>query len=73
LLGDARNGLGDKPAAAAAWNAALQAVPRVTAERPIETQEHAIILERLGRTGEAQKLNQQLAAIGYRLPEVRRV
>ena len=73
LLGDARSGLGDRAAAMAAWTAALQAVPHVTAERPTETHEHAIILERLGRTGEAQKLNQQLAAIGYRLPEVRRI
>ena len=73
LLGDARSGLGDRAAAMAAWTAALQAVPHVTAERPTETHEHAIILERLGRAGEAQKLNQQLAAIGYRLPEVRKI
>jgi tetratricopeptide (TPR) repeat protein len=73
VLGDARNGLGDKPAAAAAWNAALRAVPHVAAERPIETQEHAIILERLGRLAEAQQLRRKLAAIGYRLPEIGRV
>jgi hypothetical protein len=57
----------------AAWTAALQAVPHVTAERPTETHEHAIIFERLGRIAEAQQLKQQLAAIGYRLPEVRRI
>jgi tetratricopeptide (TPR) repeat protein len=73
LLGDARKGLGDSAGAFAAWTAALQAIPRVTAERPVETQEHAIILERLGRTAEAERLNRQLAAIGYRLPEVRRL
>jgi tetratricopeptide (TPR) repeat protein len=73
LLGDARKALGETAAATAAWNAAFQSLPHVAAERPIETQEHAIILERLGRTGEAQKLNQQLAAIGYRLPEVRKI
>jgi len=73
LLGDSRKGLGDAAGAAAAWTAAFQALPRVPAERPIETQEHAIILERLGRIAEAQQLKQQLAATGYRLPEVRRV
>lgn len=73
LLGDARNGLGDAAGATAAWTAAYQIIPRVPAERPIETQEHAFILERLGRTLEAQQLKQQLAATGYRLPEVRRV
>jgi tetratricopeptide (TPR) repeat protein len=71
LLGDARNGLGDKAAATAAWNAAFQALPRVPAEKPNETQEHAIILQRLGRAGEALQLNQRLAAIGYRLREVK--
>jgi tetratricopeptide (TPR) repeat protein len=72
LLGDARNGLGDKTAAGAAWNAAFNALPRVQAERPIETQEHAIILQRLGRVTEARQLNQRLSAMGYRLREVKR-
>ena len=72
LLGDAREGLGDKAAATAAWNAAFNALPHVQAERPIEIQEHAIILQRLGRVAEAQQLNQRLAAIGYRLREVKR-
>jgi len=72
LLGDARNGLGDKTAATAAWNAAFVALPHVRAERPIEMQEHAIILQRLGRVAEAQQLNERLAAIGYRLREVKR-
>jgi tetratricopeptide (TPR) repeat protein len=70
LLGDAREGLGDKAAATAAWNAAFQSLPHVPAEKPNETQEHAIILQRLGRTAEAQQLNQRLAAMGYRLREV---
>ena len=63
-------GLGDKAAATAAWNAAFQALPRVSAEKPNETQEHAIILQRLGRVDEAHQLNQRLAAMGYRLREV---
>jgi len=70
LLGDARSGLGDKAAATAAWNAAFQALPRVSAEKPNETQEHAIILQRLGRVDEAHQFNQRLAAMGYRLREV---
>ena len=70
LLGDARKAMGDSSGAAAAWNSAFQALPRVPAERPIETQEHAIILQRLGRIGEAERLNQRLAAIGYRLREI---
>ena len=72
LLGDARKGMGDGPGAAGAWDQAFQSLPHVAAERPIETQEHAIILERLGRTAEAQQLKQRLAATGYRLPEPRR-
>jgi len=73
LLGDARNALGDRAGAAAAWTAAFQALPHVAAERPDEVQEHALILERLGRGAEAQQLNQQLVRIGYRLPEPSRV
>ncbi|NUR46033.1 MAG: toll/interleukin-1 receptor domain-containing protein [Sphingomonas sp.] len=71
LLGDARKAMGDGSGAAAAWNAAFRALPGVQAERPIEMQEHAIILQRLGRNGEAQELNQRLAAMGYRLREVK--
>lgn len=73
LLGDARKGLGDSGGAAASWNAAFQSLPHVAAERLIETQEHAIILDRLGRIGEAQQLKQRLAATGYRLPEIGRI
>jgi tetratricopeptide (TPR) repeat protein len=71
LLGDARKGLGDGIAAAAAWSSAFQSLPQVPAEKPTETQERAIILERLGRAAEGQQLKQQLAAMGYRLREVR--
>jgi tetratricopeptide (TPR) repeat protein len=72
LLGDARQGAGDSAGATAAWTAALQSLPKVDAERPIEMREHAIILARMGRTAEARKLEQTLAAIGYRLPEIGR-
>lgn len=73
LLGDARKASGDGAGAAAAWNAAFQSLPHVAAERPAEMQEHAIILDRLGRTADADKLKQQLAATGYRLPEIGRI
>jgi tetratricopeptide (TPR) repeat protein len=73
LLGDARGGMHDMASATAAWSAAFRALPHVPAEMPIETQEHAIILQRLGRTAEAQQLNQQLAAEGYQLPEGKRI
>jgi tetratricopeptide (TPR) repeat protein len=69
VLGDARNASGDGAGAAGAWRAAFQALPHVSAERPPEMREHAIILERLGRSGEAQEINQKLAISGYRLPE----
>jgi tetratricopeptide (TPR) repeat protein len=71
LLGDARKGLGDTAGSAAAWNAALTALPRVAGLRPIEMQEHAIVLERVGRSAEARRLKMQLAGIGYRFPEIR--
>lgn len=70
LLGDSRKRMGDGPGAAAAWNSAFQSLPHVAAERPIETQEHAIILARLGHTAQAQQLKERLAATGYRLPEI---
>jgi tetratricopeptide (TPR) repeat protein len=70
LLGDARSHAGNKAAAVTAWQTALAALPRVPAERPFETHEHAIILKRLGRTAEAQQLDEKLARIGYRLPDL---
>jgi hypothetical protein len=72
LLGDARKGAGDSRGAAAAWTAAVQSLPHVDAERPTEMREHAIVLARVGRTEEARKLEQRLAAIGYRLPDIGR-
>ena len=73
LLGDARKGLGDSAGANAAWHAAFLSLPNVAAERPSEMREHARILDRLGRTAEAQRLEEEVEATGYRLPEIRRV
>jgi tetratricopeptide (TPR) repeat protein len=70
LLGDARKGLGDSAGAKAAWTGAFQALPSVSAERPSEMREHSIILDRLGRTAEANQLAEKVATTGYRLPEL---
>jgi tetratricopeptide (TPR) repeat protein len=68
LLGDIRRSSGDTTGAIAAWNAGLAAIPRVAAERTPETQEHAELLERLGRGAEARPLRQRLARAGYKFP-----
>jgi tetratricopeptide (TPR) repeat protein len=71
VLGDIRRKDGDMAGAAAAWNAGLGEIPKVVAERAPEAQEHAELLERLGRSAEARPLRQQLARIGYRYPILR--
>jgi tetratricopeptide (TPR) repeat protein len=71
VLGDVRRSSGDVPGAEAAWAAGLKAIPAVAAERPLEAQEHAELLERLGRTKEAAPFRQQLARAGYHYPVMR--
>ena len=71
VFGDIRRSGGDSDGAAAAWNAGLNAIPKVAAERPLEAQEHAELLERLGRAKDAAPLRQQLARAGYRYPVMR--
>jgi tetratricopeptide (TPR) repeat protein len=66
VLGDIQKSLGDSAAAAAAWQAGLAALPNGSSERPNELALHAAILQRLGRTAEAQPLIQRLRAMGYR-------
>lgn len=66
LLGDVRHAMGDEGGANEAWSNALSAIPRVAAETPPEIDEHAVILQRLGRAAEAQQIASRLAAIGYR-------
>jgi tetratricopeptide (TPR) repeat protein len=66
LLGDARKFSGDADGARAAWVKALSTLPPGVAERPQDLDEHATILERLGRTAEAQQLAERLRAMGYR-------
>jgi tetratricopeptide (TPR) repeat protein len=71
ILGDARQRFGSKPAATAAWQAALAALPRGVAEKPAEMAEHAVVLNRLGRTAEARERATRLATMGYRIAEIR--
>jgi tetratricopeptide (TPR) repeat protein len=66
LLGDVRRAMGDRPGANAAWASAIAARPQQVAETPLELDEHAQILARLGRSGEAQQILARLDAAGYR-------
>jgi tetratricopeptide (TPR) repeat protein len=71
LLGDIRLRLGDKSGAQAAWKAALVTLPAGVAEKPNEMAEHAILLQRLGRSPEARERGARLDAMDYRSPEFR--
>jgi len=71
VLGDIRKSGGDPKGSEAAWNAGLNAIPKVAAERPLEAQEHAELLERVGRAEDAAPLRQQLSRAGYRYPIMR--
>jgi tetratricopeptide (TPR) repeat protein len=66
LLGDVQQSMGDRDGARTAWSKALSALPQTLAERPQDLDEHATILERLGRTAEAQQLTARISAMGYR-------
>lgn len=66
LLGDAQKASGDSSAAANAWQQALAVYPRGVAERPLEMEEHVIILKRLGQGSAAAPLAAKLQAMGYR-------
>ncbi len=65
LIGDVDHALGDAQGAAAAWTAALAAVPRTGGDGPDELMIRTTVLQRLGRTAEAQPLAQRLKAMGY--------
>ena len=67
LVGDAERARGDLAAARAAWAQGLAAVPADVAERPDEMQDHATLLQRIGRNDEAAQLTAKLRAMGYRL------
>ena len=67
LVGDVQQARGDLNAAQAAWSKGLAVLPKGVAERPDEMQDHATLLQRLGRSGEAKPLTERLRAMGYRL------
>jgi tetratricopeptide (TPR) repeat protein len=67
LSGDIRKGNPD--GARSAWSEALAAIPTGIAEKPSEMDEHATILERLGRGAEAARLRGTLAQTGYHRPD----
>jgi len=66
LIGDVRQRNGDESGAKDAWLKALASVPPRTVERPSDSNEHMIILQRLNRGAEAAPLAARLKAIGYR-------
>jgi tetratricopeptide (TPR) repeat protein len=71
VLGDARKSLGDMAGAAAAWQAALAALPPDVAEKPNEMAERAMLLQRVGQSEAARQRTARLNAMGYRNPELR--
>ena len=64
--GDAQRDSGNNAGALSAWESALSALPKASAERPGEMRERATILERLGRTAEARQLLAKLSEIGFK-------
>ena len=65
LIGDSRRAMGDNESAKGAWMNALPFLPPKGVETPTEMDEHAVILERLGRTAESRPLVARLQAIGF--------
>jgi tetratricopeptide (TPR) repeat protein len=66
VLGDVERSLGDPAAAASAWQQALHELPAGVAEQPVELDQHAKILERVGDSAQAQRIAARLNAMGYR-------
>jgi tetratricopeptide (TPR) repeat protein len=65
LVGDIRKSAQDSAGAQAAWSEALATIPSGITEKPSEMEEHAAILERVGRAAEAAAVERRLAQIGY--------
>jgi tetratricopeptide (TPR) repeat protein len=68
LLGDIRLRAGDSSGAKSAWATGLAQLPAGVTERPVEMNERAELLKRLGRSQESAELAKRLKAIGYRRP-----
>ncbi|HSR01001.1 MAG TPA: TIR domain-containing protein [Sphingomicrobium sp.] len=69
--GDVADEAGEGTLARQAWAAAFAAYPRGVAETPATASEHAMILQRVGRSNDAQQLRQQLAGLGFKDPAFR--
>ena len=65
LVGDARQATGDAKGARAAWAAGLGQLPGAVRERPLEKNERAELLRRLGQADAARSLGNDLKTIGY--------
>ena len=68
LIGDVQRDRGDLAEAQQAWAQGLALIPAGVAEQPDEMQDHATLLQRVGRAAEAQQLTAKLNAMGYRVP-----
>ena len=71
ILGDALRQTRQPDAARGAYERAHAAWPKNVEEKPRELAEHAILLRRLGRDGEAEPMIRQLSAMGFRHPGYR--
>ena len=66
LLGDVYQRMGNQEQSRTAWSQGLAEIPQNVAERPEELNDHAELLERLGRSQEAGPLKARLGTIGYK-------
>lgn len=66
LLGDLYRQVGNMADARRRWSTAFATLPKNVAERPMEMEERAQLLYRLGRGGEGAPIRARLSAIGYR-------
>ena len=68
LRGDVRQQMGDREQARIDWSSALASIPPGVPETTFEMDEHATILERLGRAAEAGRMVSKLNSKGYQRP-----
>ena len=66
LLGDVRKRSGNGEEAREAWSAGYAQLPQNVTESPMEMNERAELLRRLGRTAEADPVVARLSAIGFK-------
>jgi tetratricopeptide (TPR) repeat protein len=66
LVGDTQRELGNPDAARSAWTTAFAELPVGVAQQPTELADRIAILERVGRTAEAQQQARKLTAMGFR-------